>query len=241
MKLGIFSDIHANLEALQRALDFFQEQRIDKYLCLGDIVGYGADPEECVALVRALPIVAVAGNHDRAVVARTELARFNTPARLALQWTREQLTPSSRAFLAKLKLVQIDRQFRLVHASPSSPAEWRYVLSEVDIAEELDAFKEQVCLIGHSHRPFAVAEGKGGIEYVSEPEFTVSGTLRYLINVGSVGQPRDGDPRLCVVIYDSEIKRLSFHRLEYDLVTAQNKMRAVGLPEVLARRLSSGR
>lgn len=243
MKIGIFSDVHGNLEALETALAYFRSEGVNDYLCLGDIVGYGANPEECVELVRGLRGTVVAGNHDRAAINRASLSLFNAAAREAILWTRRRLSDQSRDFLESLELVEIAQGFHLVHARPSAPQEWEYVQTLSDVAHELGSFFEPVCLIGHSHLHFA-AEKLPSSEtprFVAEPEFEISDSTKHLVNVGSVGQPRDGDPRLCLVIFDAGSNRFSFQRLSYDIPAAQRKILYAGLPESLAFRLSRGR
>ncbi|MEO0108904.1 MAG: metallophosphoesterase family protein [candidate division WOR-3 bacterium] len=242
LRLGILSDIHANLEALDAALAFCQEQEVSEYLCLGDIVGYGADPDLCVERIRGLRCRAVAGNHDYAVVNRTSVKTFNEPARQAIYWTRERITAETREFLESLELVEAYRSFLLVHASPSGPGNWDYVLSLADAELEFSAFSEPACLVGHTHVPLAVRrhDYRSRAQRIVEPEFEIAANARYLINCGSVGQPRDGDPRLCVVLFDTRTNLMSFHRLSYDVGTAQRKIISAGLPVILAQRLSQG-
>ena len=161
MKLGIFSDVHGNLDALEAALDFFDTQQVTEYLCLGDLVGYGAEPEECVRLLRKLRCVMVAGNHDYGVGGKTPIDSFNPDAREALLWTQRHMTLVIRDFLGSLELVEIipAHSFRLVHGSPSAPRRWDYVLDWSDIEYEFDFFSDRVCLLGHTHVPFAARHG----------------------------------------------------------------------------------
>jgi predicted phosphodiesterase len=245
LRLGILSDIHGNLEALERALDFLAVEGVVRYICLGDIVGYGASPEECVTRLRKLDCLTVAGNHDRAVLDQVPLRNLNPAARKALKWTSGQLSPASRRYLESLNLVERCAPFRLVHAAPSAPGDWDYVQTVSDITFEFTAFSESACLIGHSHAPFAVKQHawKPTPQRIHEPEFELgtNHAARFLINAGSIGQPRDHDPRLCVLTYDTDTRRLRFHRLDYDVARAQAKILAAGLPEALALRLSVGR
>jgi predicted phosphodiesterase len=245
VKLGIFSDVHANLEALEAVLAFFQSRNVTEHICLGDIVGYGADPEECVRSIRDLRGTIVAGNHDYGAVGKTAVETFNDDARLALAWTRRHLSAFVRFYLNALELVEIvpGYSFRLVHGSPSTPRNWDYVMDWPDVEYEFGFFSERVCLIGHSHVPFAVRKeaGEQKSHRIRSHEFELKddGT-KYLINVGSVGQPRDGDPRACVVIFDPHTHRVSYHRVEYDVAAAQRKIINAGLPEFLAARLEKG-
>jgi len=245
MKLGIFSDVHGNLDALEVALDFFEAQNVTEYLCLGDVVGYGAEPEECVRVLRGLRCKMIAGNHDYGVGGKTPISSFNPDAREALLWTQRHMTLVIRDFLGALELVEVipAHSFRLVHSSPSAPRCWDYVLDWSDVEYEFNFFSDRVCLIGHSHLPFAARHEPGASRphRIKSPEFEVltNGT-KYLINVGSVGQPRDGDPRACVAIFDPHKQRFSFHRLEYDVAAAQRKIINAGLPELVATRLAEG-
>jgi len=245
LKVGILSDIHGNLEALDRALEFLAVEGVTRYLCLGDLVGYGADPEECIARIRELDCLTVAGNHDRAVLNQTAIRSFNPPARRAIVWTRKRLSPAALRFLESLNLAEVSPPFRMVHAAPSAPGAWDYIQTMSDITYELGMYSEPACLVGHSHSPFAVRKhpSKSEPQRIHESEFELGGNdaAKFLINVGSVGQPRDEDPRLCVVMFDTDTFRLSFHRLEYDIAGAQRKILAAGLPEMLALRLSVGR
>jgi predicted phosphodiesterase len=244
MKYGILSDVHGNLEALETALAYLKAEMVTEYLCLGDIVGYGANPEECLTLIRELRGAVVAGNHDHGVAGRTSIRSFNEHARKALLWTGRQLSADSTSFLGSLPLVEIAHGLRLVHASPSSPRDWEYVETWSDIKSELASYSEPICLIGHSHIPFAAKQHryKADPQRILEPEFEIDcDDTRLLVNVGSVGQPRDGDNRACVVTYDVNSKRMEFHRLDYDVAAAQRKILAAGLPEALAWRLAEGR
>jgi predicted phosphodiesterase len=244
MKIGIFSDIHGNLEALVTALTFLKAEGVVEYLCLGDIVGYGANPEECVQLIRELPGVGVAGNHDHGAVGKAPTESFSETAREALLWTAKRISADSRHYLESLPLVEVRHDFRLVHSAPSAPDEWEYISSLTDIKYELETFPESVCVIGHSHIPFAALkhDSKEVPQPIRETEFALTNhACKFLINDGSVGQPRDGDPRLSLVVYDSTHRVMSFHRLDYDIEVTQRKILDAGLPEVLAQRLSLGR
>lgn len=252
MKLGIFSDVHGNLEALAAVLDFLRNQEVTEYVCLGDIVGYGADPDECVRRIRELRACVVAGNHDHAAVRQTPLETFNDVARRALLWTRQRLTPDSQAYLRALELVEFlpAHSFRLVHGSPSAPRAWHYIESWSDVEYELGFFSDRACLVGHSHVPFVacgdtirhrVPIDEVQARRITELEFELPNQgAKFLLNVGSVGQPRDGDPRACVVTFTPRTHRMQFHRVEYDIAAAQRKIRAAGLPEILAYRLTLG-
>jgi predicted phosphodiesterase len=244
MRLGIFSDIHGNLEALDRAISFMKDKGVTQYICLGDIVGYGANPTECVERVRELGCLAVAGNHDYAVANKTPVEYFNDTAQEAVMWTRAFISPNALHYLGLLPLELRFRTMRLVHAAPSAPPKWRYVATIADIALEIKelARSEIVCFIGHTHQPFASAKraDRRLPQLIRDTSLVVTDGGKYLINVGSIGQPRDGDPRLSLVIYETRPNRIEFYRLEYDIKSAQRKIIKAGLPTTLAMRLARG-
>lgn len=242
MLIGLFSDIHANHEALTAVLERFKIEGAEQYLCLGDLVGYGASPNECIDMVKNLPGLVVGGNHDYAVVGKTPLDDFNPIAAEAVLWTKSHLTQSSLRFLESLELIKIQLPFLLVHSTPSSPASWNYVYSLDDALAEFSHFETPVGLIGHSHQPFVVVQSAPDAdpEMLPRTNFILQDKYRYLINIGSVGQPRDGDPRSCACLYNTESKEFQFLRLVYDIRGAQEEIIQAGLPPYLANRLSRG-
>ena len=241
MKLGIFSDVHANYQALSQVVELLREQGATQFLCAGDIVGYGPDPAACIELVRSLRAVVVAGNHDRGATGRQPADAFNDRARTALAWTIEQLGEGELAYLELLALVEQFDPVHLVHASPAAPENWEYIFTHREAEEEMDAFNLTLCVIGHSHLPFAAERRNGEVRLVGPERFTVRPECRYVVNVGSVGQPRDGDPRACCALYDTESRAFRLHRVEYDIASVQARMKRVGLPRYLAERLARGR
>jgi diadenosine tetraphosphatase ApaH/serine/threonine PP2A family protein phosphatase len=240
VKLAIVSDIHANLEALEAVLADLVPQRPDDIICLGDFVGYGASPNECVERLRPLISGAVLGNHDAAAVGRLSLGDFNSDAATAARWTEEALSPESHEWLAGLPYTLERGDALLVHASPFDPSLWNYVLSPVDAAEEFAAFEQRICFIGHSHFPGAFELHGDEIRYRRSEEIRLLPGARYIVNVPSVGQPRDSDPRAGYAIYDSGAGAVRQVRLEYDIDGAMRRIREAGLPPFLAERLRWG-
>jgi len=256
MRLAIVSDIHGNLEALDAVLADLDRQTVDRTYCLGDFVGYGASPNECIERLRPRIAGAVAGNHDHAAIGRLELGDFNHSAAVAANWTRDALTPEHHAYLAGLPYEILLPDVRLVHASPAEPARWHYVLSPADAGYEMATYPERVCLIGHSHYPGAFeatgasrpkspapgmrAPAPAGVRYTREAELRFPPGARYLINVGSVGQPRDGDPRAAYLLLDDSEGWARHVRIPYDVESAARRILDAGLPPFLAQRLSWG-
>ena len=239
MRYAILSDIHSNIEALEAVLEDITGQQIDDLLCLGDLVGYGANPNECVERISSLISHVVAGNHDSAVIGRTDVSVFNPRARRAVAWTAEALAAEHAAYLSRLPYTDRVEDVLLVHATPSEPAAWNYLLSTQETRAEFETFSESICFIGHSHQPlFFSADGAPRSRRTDrlqcDPE------ERYIINVGSIGQPRDGDPRSCYAVFDSERRTVQLRRVAYDIKNAQRKILKAGLPPVLAARLSRG-
>jgi diadenosine tetraphosphatase ApaH/serine/threonine PP2A family protein phosphatase len=240
MLYAIFSDIHGNLEALETCLAHADTKQPDASVCLGDFVGYGAAPNECIATMRARIEVAVAGNHDLAACGRIKLGYFNPDAAHAARWTMETLTPEHMAYLKALPYSVEWRGLRLVHSSPAQPEEWNYVLSPNDAAFEMEACVEDVCLIGHSHYPGTFELAGSQVRYTRDAIVNAVRGRRYLVNVPSVGQPRDGDPRAGYLLFDSDSLRFEHVRLEYDIAAAMKRIRDAGLPAFLAERLQWG-
>lgn len=245
MRFGILSDIHGNLEALDAVLEVLKGERIDRYLCLGDIVGYGASPNECLDRVIGLTTDVIAGNHDHAAIGKLDIATFNPFAAEAARWTRRQLTPAGRRYLAELPYTRRIGDLYAVHASPADPPAWHYLTSLGRVIEGFEALSVgvTVCVLGHTHSPgifeSRTAEDRCG-EIPVQAHVMAPGS-RYIVNVGSVGQPRDGDPRAAYCVFDVGERRLEIKRVSYDMETTQRKIRAAGLPDMLAERLAHGR
>ncbi|HYM80552.1 MAG TPA: metallophosphoesterase family protein [Candidatus Limnocylindria bacterium] len=237
---AIVSDIHGNLEALEAVLGDIERHKPATILCLGDFVGYGASPNECIERLRPLIEHAVAGNHDLAACGRLRLSYFNSNAAVAAQWTETTLTADNRAYLEQLPFSIVWRETLLVHASPAQPEDWHYVLSPIEAEEEMSAYRETLCFIGHSHYPGTFDRHNGRIRYSRMSEIRIEKGHRYLINVASVGQPRDGDPRAGYLLYDEGAKLVRHMRLEYDIAGAMKRIQDAGLPQFLAERLQWG-
>ena len=242
MLYAIIADIHANLNAFESVLDDIEGRGgVDELWCLGDIVGYGPDPHECIELLRQYKHVCVAGNHDWAAIGRVSTTDFNPDAALACQWTAGQLTERDIRYLEKLPM-EIDKDsFKLVHGSPREPI-WEYVISTSIARENFNFFRSPYCLVGHSHVPVVFREEDGSCtssRLVDNVGLAV-GESRLILNPGGVGQPRDGDPRASYAIYDSESRMVRLHRITYDIIITQDRMMQRGLPIRLAVRLQHG-
>lgn len=241
MLVLVISDAHANLEALNAVLGDAGE--FDVIWSLGDIVGYGPDPNECIARLSEYPHMAVPGNHDWAAMDRLDLDDFNPDARDANLWTRAHMEPTSREYLEALPERHVEGEFTLVHGSPHHPI-WEYLLS-VDAAERnFCQYETRVCLVGHSHIPliFRDAPGSRRCELLppTEGQWVPLDCARYIINPGGVGQPRDRDPRAAYMLLDTAQTAIQHRRVPYDVERTQAKMRAASLPPRLARRLQYG-
>lgn len=241
MRTALLSDIHSNLEALLAVITALREASIDRVVFLGDIVGYGASPNECIRLIDGLADTIIAGNHDWACAGKDNIQSFNPRARTAAEWTRKELTAENKAFLLSLPLKEKYENSVFVHSTPYFPESWDYVTSSSDAALCFESFSAELCFIGHSHIP-AVFTLQPDHKIISEtPEaLSLSEGSRYIINCGSIGQPRDKNPMAAYGIHDSGDKTFQLKRVAYDIQTAQKKILAAGLPEFLAKRLESG-
>jgi len=238
LKIAVISDIHSNLTALKTALDYIDKQAVDKIVCLGDVVGYGPRPNECVELVRRKCSICLMGNHDHAVLGLTDTYHFNQYARDAVLWTRRTLTLQNKAYLESLPFSHHENELLFVHSTPVYPEEWHYILSDFEAKEYLNKISQKVCFVGHSHIP-VVFPFRDHSYYKEESRLDIE-NQKYIINVGSVGQPRDGDPRLCFVLFDSDSSSLQFVRLEYPVQETYNEILENQLPPFLAMRLLAG-
>jgi len=243
MKYALLSDIHANLEALETVLG--QLQDVEAHICLGDLVGYGPNPNECVEAVRNLPnLICIAGNHDLAALGQYDLTLFNPYAREAIRWTTRQLQPEHVDFLASLQLIGQHPPFTLVHGALPEPME--YVVSSADARLAFHEMPTPSGLIGHTHVAEYYRQPVNNklverMDLFSGGAIHMEESYRYLINIGSIGQPRDGNPKASFGIWNEETGTVTIRRIEYDLEATQRKMLKAGLPEYLAQRLAMGR
>lgn len=237
---AILSDLHGNLEALETVLADVSRRGVETMACLGDFVGYGAAPNECIDRLRPRIEAAVAGNHDLAATGRIKLGYFNDDAARAARWTMQALRPENLEYLRALPFSLAWRGVRLVHSSPASPEEWHYVFTPNDAAIEMESCEESVCFIGHSHFPGTFELQGSRVAYTRVERVTTRANARYLVNVGSVGQPRDGDPRAAYLLWDDEARTIEHVRLEYDIESARRRILDAGLPKFLADRLQWG-
>ena len=241
MRYGIFSDIHSNLEALDAVIEACKNEQIERYLCIGDIVSYGANPCECIQKVKELKAVIVAGNHEWGVCAKFGLENFTPLAQAGIEWTARVISRTELDFLGSLPLIQREENFVLAHSTLDMPKEF-YYLDTYDEASRTFAFLDaQVCFVGHTHKPKVFIERDGELFSKALDVLRLEDDKRYIINVGSVGQPRDYDPRACLVIYDTLAETIELKRVAYDLRAAQEKIIKAGLPKALAVRLAEGR
>lgn len=242
MRYLVISDIHANLTALEAVLA--DAPPFDEVWCLGDLVGYGPNPNECVSRIQGLPHVSLAGNHDWAALGQLDLSSFNVDARTASTWTQSELTSATHQYLSALPIQRTHEGFHLVHASPREPL-WEYILDAHMAYANFAHFSERVCLVGHTHIPlaFTLNERRQQCETLIPPfeEPLQLGEQRMIINPGSVGQPRDGNPDASYALLDTEEMTWTFHRVSYPVEIVQERMRARGLPRRLINRLELGR
>ena len=244
MRYAIIADIHANLAAFKAVLDHIERRGgVEEIWCLGDVVGYGPDPCQCIELLRQYNHVCIAGNHDWAAIGKAALSEFNPDAAVACRWTAQQLSPDDVKYLESLPEVIQKEDFTLVHGSPRQPI-WEYLISVSSAKENFAYFQSQFCLIGHSHMPMVFKYDETGTCSFSQfmPNIRLAlGKDRLIINPGGVGQPRDGDPRASYAIYDSEARSVTHYRIAYDIGATQARMVEHRLPRHLVERLSYGR
>jgi predicted phosphodiesterase len=241
MRVAVISDIHGNLHALEAVLAALEHDSLDALWCLGDVVGYGPRPNRCCAVAELRADLALAGNHDLGVLGTVDLDEFSPDAATSALWTREILSAEARIYLQGLEPLGRDDGVALFHASPSDPV-WDYILSGDTALEAFELTSEPLVLVGHTHLPMAVLLAdrvlSGGLAPAGTEVDLSDG--RWLLNPGSVGQPRDGDPRAAYLVVDFGAGRAAFRRVEYDVQRTQAEIRERGLPDALAERLAAG-
>ncbi|MFA5142726.1 MAG: metallophosphoesterase family protein [Candidatus Omnitrophota bacterium] len=242
MRYGLISDIHANLEALDAVLASAAKERLDAYMCIGDIVGYGANPKECVEIIKALkPKAVIAGNHDWGTLGLLDLEYFNEEARCAIAWTRGVIGQPETDYLKSFELTWSDDNITLVHGSLDGPQEFHYIFEAKDAGNTFHISRTALCVVGHSHIAgifYHDGQVSGRVEGAS---VRIEDGKKYVVNIGSVGQPRDGDPRSSYAVYNADEGVVEIKRVAYNIEKAQQKILSAGLPEWLAARLAKGR
>jgi predicted phosphodiesterase len=240
MRYAVIADIHANLEALEVVLNDAKAQQCTHYCCVGDVVGYNANPKECLEIIRSMGMPVVKGNHDEYCSTEDNLEGFNPHAAEAVSWTRKQLNPEDRKWLREFKYIRLVASFTMVHATLDGPQRWGYVFDRLAAAASFTYQNTAVCFFGHTHVPLAFVRDsvvRGG----TYSKFRVEPGKKYFVNVGAVGQPRDGNPKAGYVVYDLDEQTIELRRLEYDIPKAQKKILEAGLPHRLADRLAVGK
>src|ERR1700720_4679502 len=240
MRFAILSDIHSNLEAFEAVLADARARQCTQFVCLGDVVGYNANPHECAERVRAMDCPIVKGNHDEQASLIESSRDFNELAEHAIEWTRDNLTEEDKEWLRGMRLQRQVRDFTIVHATLDTPAQWGYVFNNLDATASFTYQHTTVCFFGHTHVPMAFVRDEG-IRRAKIEHLRIDPAKKYFINVGSVGQPRDGDWRAAYCIYDVDANDVEQRRVPYDVETAQEKIIKAGLPPLLAKRLAIGR
>lgn len=239
MRFAIFGDVHANLEALEAVLADAKDAGCTHHVCIGDIVGYNANPHECAKIIRDLNCPVVKGNHDEQAHLTGSLESFNPLADAAIRWTRENLTEEDKNWFSKMRLIRQVRDFTIVHATLDTPHQWGYIFNQLDAAASFNYQYTNVCFYGHTHSPRAYIRDES-VHSVPLDVLEIEVGKKYFVNVGSVGQPRDGDWHASYCIYHADRNLVELRRIEYDINTAQDKVVDAGLPQRLADRLALG-
>ncbi|MFA4981664.1 MAG: metallophosphoesterase family protein [Candidatus Omnitrophota bacterium] len=241
MRYALISDIHGNLEAFRAVLEALSKEKIDEFLFIGDVVGYGADPKECLKLLRSIrPKILISGNHEWGVLGLLDESYFNDYVAKAVAWTKSVLDGDELDYLRSFDVVHEDGSFALVHGSLYNPAGFNYIWDSKQASAVMKIMKAPICFAAHTHVAGIFYTDKGRMEFVSNSKKAVRGE-KYIVNAGSIGQPRDGDPRASFVIYDTESAVFEIRRVPYDIKSAQVKILKAGLPTMLADRLAEGR
>jgi predicted phosphodiesterase len=240
MRYGILADIHSNLEALEAVIEACRQEGVRSFFCVGDIVGYGANPNECVDRVLHLKATMVAGNHDLAVAGEMDFSHFNSVAQKAVVWTQQHIAPKYVESLAGLSLTFKNSEFIMVHATLNKPEEFIYITDMSQAADTFYLMDRNICFTGHTHVPRVLVQRPDQMEYLNPRYVALNNADHYIVNVGSVGQPRDGNPHASFCIYDPDLERLEVRRIPYAVERAQQKILEAGLPDILAQRLAVG-
>jgi diadenosine tetraphosphatase ApaH/serine/threonine PP2A family protein phosphatase len=239
LRYAVLGDIHGNIYALEAVLEAIKKDAVDSILCIGDLVGYGANPKECIQSVREHVRCVVAGNHDFAVAGKLDASCFNPEARIAVNWTRERLSEEEKTYLAELSLTDAFDGVSLVHSTPYHPEDFFYVQTLLDAALAFSSMETKLAFVGHSHVPVVFVNSKP-VDFFLRAEFDVPDSAEMIVNVGSVGQPRDLDPRACYAMLDTDQRMVFMRRVEYDVRAAAEAILAGGLPVGNANRLVIG-
>jgi diadenosine tetraphosphatase ApaH/serine/threonine PP2A family protein phosphatase len=241
MRWAILSDIHANLEAFEAVLDDLKKEEPIEKVFLGDIVGYGANPNECIDLLQSRIDKCVKGNHDAGAIGLTDINDFNENAKSAILWTSNKVLPQHKTYLSSLPLLGTQDDFTFCHATPYEPDMWNYIISFKEAYKSFQAFHTPFCFVGHSHNPAILErDSRGRINQILSQDLILNPSFRYIINVGSIGQPRDRNPQAAYGIYNSRTKAFKLKRVPYPIDKASEKIEAAGLPRSLANRLHYG-
>jgi predicted phosphodiesterase len=239
--IALISDIHGNLSALDAVLNHIASEKITTIYCLGDIVGYGPEPSACLKRVSDTCDIILMGNHEYHVLGLVNEQTLNPVARQSAEWTRAQLGDTDLALISDLDMDAHLAEIYLVHASPHTPDQWRYIISTNEAELAFDHFDEHICFYGHSHLPMIFSKSsEGGVRQQIGHDFDLDREKRYLVNVGSVGQPRDNDSRAAYVTFNTDTGDITYHRVDYDIERTQQLMRKAGLPALLTDRLAVG-
>jgi len=242
MRYAVFSDVHSNKDAFEAVLEDIRLYGVDRKLFLGDVIGYGPDPNECMDLLLKSADISLGGNHDWALVGKTPNDYFNPFAKAALDWTFDNLRDDHKDFLKRTRAVDVFDGVMLAHSSPKSPEEWKYILSKEDAVDNFPAIETEICFIGHSHQPIIIEmPDEHTVIPVRERFKVLEPGRKYIVNVGSVGQPRDSNNKACWLLFDSDLGSVELRRVSYNIEAVQKRMRNAGLPRYLVDRLALGR
>lgn len=243
MKFLILSDIHSNFDALKSVLDFVKknyQNDFPEFICLGDVVGYGAEPNECLDTVFSLTERILLGNHECGVLGKTNIGFFNYSAKESILWTKKVIKKEYFEKLKKLNYTFSLEEFKFSHSTFQNPSYWNYITSIYEAEDEFDYQDFKILFIGHTHIPVVYEKNEDNVKIIQPKDLKIEKKSRYIINVGSVGQPRDGDSRSSFVLFDTENMVVKFHRVEYDIKSAMKKINDRKLPRILADRLEKG-